>query len=139
MENDNSDEVNRLAYLQAAYTQQYELISNEIATYVLTRDSLMRSAELAERIGSVENANILAGNGSIMFAASTASIKRMMVYVGAGYVVEKSIEETKAFIEKLTKANEEAIQKLSAEKNKIERTLAEISYDLNALQGGAQQ
>ncbi|MEM3211867.1 MAG: hypothetical protein QXR85_00965 [Candidatus Micrarchaeaceae archaeon] len=136
---DTDEEANRLAYLQAAYMQQYELISNEIETYTIAQESLLRNLELIEHIGSVENSKILSGNGGIMFNATTGKLDSVLVYVGAGYVVEKSLDEAKSFLQKLSRANEENINRLSAEKNRLEKMLIEVSHSADALQNRRQQ
>ncbi|MGC8547405.1 MAG: prefoldin subunit alpha [Candidatus Micrarchaeia archaeon] len=141
MENsDNTEEdINRLTYLQAVYTQQYELISNEIATYSLAQETLLRNKDLLENAKGIEDSNVLMNSGNIFFEAKTGKMDKVLVYVGAGYVLEKTAEEAKKFVDERSKETAEILEKLVKERSKIEQTLVEINYSLSALQSKAQQ
>ncbi len=138
MEENEEEDLNRLAYLQAAYTQQYELLTQELATYTLAKESLSRSIEMLENSKNIENSKILVNNGAIFFEAKTEKIDKVLVYVGAGYSVEKSIEEAKSILDKMLNENNEIIKKLNQEKDEVDKALMRINYSITALQARSQ-
>ncbi|MGC8629074.1 MAG: prefoldin subunit alpha [Candidatus Micrarchaeia archaeon] len=129
------NDINRLVYLQAAYTQQYEILSNELATYSIAQQSLLKNIDMLENYSKIVNSKMLVNTGSILFEATAGKFEKVLVYVGAGYAVEKTVDEAKEFLKKNEKETADTIERLIKERNKIEQTLLEIGYDLNILQG----
>lgn len=128
----------QLRYLQNIYSQQYEVIENEIATFGIAMGSVQRNIDLLEKKAKIENSNILInGEGGTYIEASIKSINKLIVYVGAGYLVEKGAEEAKDFLKGNEKKQEEALKRLIGDKQKIEKELVDISYKLSLLEQGA--
>ena len=125
----------QLRYLQNIYSQQYEAIENDIATYTIANTSLRRNLDLIERAGSVQNSNIIiSGEGGAYIPAKIAKVDKVMTYVGAGYMVEKSVSDAAEFLKGNLNSSETFLNKLVADKQKIERELIDISFKMNALQ-----
>ncbi len=131
----SDDEVMQLRYLQSLYTQQYEVLENEIATYSFTIAAVERNINILEDSGRIEGSNVLlSGEGGTYIEASVKSMQKVITYVGAGYLVEKDVAEAKAFLDANKKRQEEDFRKLIAEKQRLESELIDLSYALSSTQ-----
>ncbi|MCL5008397.1 MAG: hypothetical protein M1156_00715 [Candidatus Marsarchaeota archaeon] len=59
--------------------------------------------------------------------------------MGSGYLVEKSVLEAKEFIEANQKNQEVMLNKLDAERKKLQNELISIAYKMESMQQGRQQ
>jgi prefoldin alpha subunit len=125
----------QLRYLQNVYSQHYEALENDVATYTIANTSLQRNIDLLENAVTLENSNIIiSGEGGAYIPAKISKVDSVMTYVGAGYLVEKSVAESSEFLRKNQKKSEEFLNRLMSDKQRIERELMDISFKLNALQ-----
>ncbi len=132
---EREDEVNRLFYLQSLYNQQYEALMSELTTMSMAEGALERNLGLLNKKDMVKGANILvSGEGGTYFEANVKDIKKVMTYVGAGYLVEKEAAQAKEFIEKSIEQSKAAIAKLLDEKQKLETEIMRIQYTIDAMQ-----
>lgn len=123
----------QLRYLQSVYSQQYELLQNEIATFTMALGSTQKNADLLENRDKISNSTILiSGEGGAYIEASIKSIDRAIVYVGAGYLVEKSAEEAMEYLKTNAAKQEETMKRLVADRQRIEKELMDISFKLSA-------
>lgn len=130
----------QLRYLQNIYSQQYEAIENDIATYTIANTSLQRNIDLLEHSGSIENSNIIiSGEGGAYIPAKISKVDKVMTYVGAGYMIEKSVADAAAFLRANQKSSEAFLNRLVSDKQRIEKELIDISFKMNALQAQQQQ
>lgn len=128
----------QLRYLQNVYSQQYELLENEIAAFTLAMGSVQKNIDILEGKGRLENSSILInGDGGVYIEASIKSISKVLVYIGAGYLIEKNAEEAKELLQTNSKKQEEAFRKLVSDRQRVEKELVDISYKLSALEQGA--
>lgn len=128
----------QLRYLQNVYSQQYELLENEIATFSLGMSSVQRNLDILDNKGTFANSNILINaEGGAYIEGSIKEIKKVIVYAGAGYLVEKNVEDAKEMMKETQKKQEETIKKLVGERQKLQNELMDISYKLSALEQGA--
>jgi prefoldin alpha subunit len=126
--------VAQLRYLQNIYSQQYEFLENEIATYSLALNSMRRNSELIENTSRLSNSKILVnGEAGMYFEAGVGIMEKVIAYVGAGYLVEKSLEEAKEFAKSNERRSEEGLRKLISDKQKVEKELMDISYKLSSV------
>lgn len=124
---------NQLKYLQSIYSQQYEILENEIATFTLSINSIQRNMQLLENANRLEGAKILInGEGGTYIEAGINSVKKVITYIGAGYLVEKDVEDAKSFLIGNEKKQEESLKRLAAERQKIEKELVEIALKLSS-------
>lgn len=131
------EEFNRLVYLQNAYSQQYEAVTNEITTFGIAQGALQRSLELLNRKDDIRNASVLlSAEGGSYIEASIRGIDRVITYVGGGYLVEKDVEGAKAYISKNVESSEEAIKRLAADRKRLAEEMMRIQYAIEALQQG---
>lgn len=131
------DEINRLFYLQSLYNQQYEALMSELTTLSVATAALERNLSLMEKKDEVKGANILVnGEGGTYFEANVKDIKKVITYVGAGYMVEKEVEQAKTFLKKSMEASRNTIGKLAQDKQKLEGEIMRIQYAIEAMQQG---
>ncbi len=125
----------QLQYLQNIYSQQYQAIENDVATYTIANTSLQRNIDLLDHASELENSNIIiSGEAGAYIPAKVSKVDMVMTYVGAGYLVEKSVADASAFLRANQKKGEEFLNRLLSDKQRIERELMDISFKMNALQ-----
>ena len=130
-----NEAISQLRYLQNIYSQQYELLESQISTYIISIDAILKGLDVLNNTAMISGSQILVNTGpGIYVEGKIGSTKNMLVYVGAGYIVEKSAEEAKIFIESNKQKQEEVLKKMTAEKSKIQSELLDILYKLEALQ-----
>jgi prefoldin alpha subunit len=127
----------QLRYLQNVYSQQYELLENEIATFTLAMASTQRNVDMLGSKARLENSNILInGETGVYLEAHIKKVDKAVIYVGAGYLVEKSLADAEEYLKTNVKKQEETFRKLVNERQKIEKELVDISYKLAAIDQG---
>ncbi len=132
---DNDEVLMQLKYLHDMYTQQYANIENSIATYSLTSTSINKNIELIEKSNSIENSEaMIGGDGGAYITAKINKISSIMTYIGAGYLVEKDIEQALAFLRENQKSSTEVLNRLVNEKQRLEREIFDLEYKMGALQ-----
>lgn len=125
----------QLRYMQSLYGQQYENLENNIATYTMTNTSLQRNIELLEKSKSMENSHIMiSGEGGAYVPAKIEKVNSVLTYVGGGYLIETTVDQSLEFLRANSKKGEEILNKILAEKKKVEKELVDIDLKLNALQ-----
>lgn len=141
MENDQKNNIDpkevtmQLRYLQNIYTQQYEVLSDELDNYTLTYNAIQKNIDLLSNITRVENSNILLNvDGGLYLEANTKGIKSVITYIGAGYLIQMNVDEAKILLSKNEKKGSEILKKLNSDKQKLENELIDINYKLNLLQ-----
>jgi prefoldin, archaeal alpha subunit/eukaryotic subunit 5 len=108
--------VAQLRYLQNIYSQQYEMIESEIATYSLALSAINKNIDMLEDPDKINNKEMLLnGEGGTYIVAKIKPVEQVITYVGAGYLVEKSLEDAKAFLNDNRKKQEENLRRLSEE------------------------
>ncbi len=131
---DMAEQADQLRYLYNVYAQKYEALLNEISLYVSAQNILLRNVDLMEHMSKIENSNgMLALEGGVYIDAKIGSVKKVLTYVGAGYIVEKSVADAKEYFRKNEADERTMLQKLNEEKLKTEKDLLEISYNLQTL------
>lgn len=119
----------QLQYLNNVYTQRYEILSDQIGNYSVAHDAIARNLIVVEKSQNLEDSNILVNcEGGTYLEAKVGKVHTVMTYVGAGYIVDKSIAEAKEFLTTNMKSGEAVINKLLAERQKVEKDLLDLSY-----------
>ncbi len=130
---DMQEMVAQLQYLQGVYTQRYDILNEQIATYNMAKEAVMRNMDMIDRASSMENKTILLNaDGGAYIEANIGKLDKMITYVGAGYLVEKPLPEAKEFLQATVKGGDAAVSRLVDERKKVEKELFDISYKLAA-------
>jgi prefoldin alpha subunit len=135
MEEKNKDEaIEQLQYLQTIYAQEYDNLLREITNYNAVYNATRRNLEVLNNIDSLQNNKVLVNlEGGTYIDANIGKIEKIMVYVGSNYIVEKSIEEAKLFLEESKKRQEEIINELNKQKQDIEKALIDIGIEIEKI------
>ena len=135
MEANNKEEViEQLRYLQSLYIQEYENLLNEITNYNLVYNATQRNIDVLENLGMLESSNILLNlEGGTYIEAKLNKVDKALVYVGSGYLIEKSIDEAKAFLKQNKQKGEELIKELNKRKEEIEKNLIDVAFELEKI------
>ncbi len=129
------DAINQLRYLQNVYSQQYEVLENQISTYSISIDAILKGIEALDKATKSEKSKTLINTGpGVYMEGEITNNKTTLTYIGAGYLVEKTIAEAKEFIETNKKKQEEVLKKLLSEKTKLQSELIDVMYKLESLQ-----
>ncbi len=121
--------IEELRYLQQIYQNQYSLVGQEIDSRLAALEELGRSLKTLENADSVAGKGSLIHVGASVYMTGTISkAKSVVVGVGAGYLVEKSVDEAKGYISDINEREVQSINKLNKTKKDIESALVEISY-----------
>ena len=133
--NEAAEAIAQLRYMQNVYSQQYEFIQNEISAYIAELNALRGNLSIIENAPTLDNSKVLVDcDGGAYVEASLGKVQKMIVYVGAGYLVEKSLEDAKRFVNENSARREEMIRRLDGEKKKLESELVNIAYKLASMQ-----
>ncbi len=131
------EEANRLFYLQNLYNQQYEALMNEITTFGMAQAAIERNLTLLEKKDELKGSNILvSGEGGTYIEADIKDIKKVMTYVGAGYLIEKDIEQAREFLKKSAEVSKSTIGRMIQDKQKLENELMRIQFAIETMQQG---
>lgn len=125
----------QLQYLQNLYGQQYEYVEENLASYTIANNSVRRSIELLGSMDDVKGSKVLVSpDAGLYMEASIGDVKSVITYIGAGYMIEKSIDDARSFMEENQKKGEEVLMKLVSDKQKLEKELLDINYRMGVLQ-----
>ncbi len=130
-ENLKDETIEQLRYLQSIYAQEYENISKELANYNVVYEATKRNIEVLDNLPMLENGSILLNlESGTYIKAKINEIKEVMVYVGSGYLVEKSVDEAKEYLKDGQKKEEELIAELQKQKEYVEKELIDIAFEI---------
>lgn len=129
------EEINRLFYLQSLYNQQYEAIMNEIATFGIAQNALDKNIYLLDNKDRLKSSKILVNaDGGTYVEASIKEINGVVTYVGAGYLIEKDVQQARDFLSKGLEGTRSQMKKLVEEKKKLENELMKIEFAIGKIQ-----
>ena len=129
------EEINRLFYLQSLYNQQYEALMSELTTMSVAQAALERNLNLLDRKDAIKGTSILVNaEGGTYFEANVKDIKKVLTYVGAGYLVEKDAGQAIEFIKKNIEQSRSAIDKLVGDKKRLEDEMMRVQYAIESMQ-----
>jgi prefoldin alpha subunit len=128
------EEVAELSYFQQLYQGQYDSVSRSINTAIQILGEMNGVKETLDKIDEVKGRNTLSPIGTGTYLHSKAeNTDNVVVGVGAGYLVEKGIDDAKQFISKLIERQTNAINGMLRSKNEIEGALMDVSVRLERL------
>ncbi len=129
------EEIGRLLYFQNLYNQQYDALMNELTTFNVALTALERNLTLLNKKGDIEGSKILvSGEGGTYMEANVKDMKKVVTYVGAGYLVEKEIDKAKEFIQNNIQASRQTMEKLAGDKQKLEGELMKLQMAIDTMQ-----
>jgi prefoldin alpha subunit len=131
LENQGADE---LRYMQQVYQNQYTMIENSMNIVLRELQELNSAQKTLENIGLVNGKEILTGiGGDFYLPGKVEHPDKVLVGIGAGYVIEKDTDSAKMHVAGLIKKNTESLNSLTKSRKELEGALIEISYRLESL------
>ncbi len=131
---DQEMNLEQLKYMQGVYGQEYEALAANINGYVSLSVMMSRNIEFIENVERVKGSNMLLNlEAGTYMEVKASNTDKVFTYVGFGYVVEKSKDEAKAFLEENRKKTDEIVKKLTVDREKIETELMSIELKLNSM------
>ena len=119
-------------YMAQLYNDRYTALNTEIKELVADLGSLSNSKKTLEEFDSIKGRKILTPISNIMQIFSTAEASdKVLVSVGGGYILEKSIAEAQQFLDKMLDGKNRQLASMSKEKDTVENILLRLSYTLS--------
>lgn len=125
----------QLNYEMAVYREQMQLIKRETERISLTTIDLTNALKAVENIKQ-ERVLIPIGGGTL--AKGTITETKVLVPVGAQYLLEMERDDARREIEKRIEATKKAVEKLTEEFNKITQKLSEVTNEFRKIQSQEQ-
>jgi prefoldin alpha subunit len=121
-----------LRYIQQIYQNQYSVVGKELEGKNISIRELDAAQRSLESIDSIKDKEALMPVGyDVYLHARIAESSKPLVGVGAGYLVEKEVDEAKQYIAKEIEKKTKEINNLMRAKKEIEAALIEISYRID--------
>ncbi len=131
--NENTTELDELGYARQVYQNQYALVNNS------TQMVLQEMREMGASQRTLENIELLNGKESLIstgagvyIRAVPNNVRSVLVEVGGSYVVEKAVDDAKAFLSKQIDLKSAILNKLLKNKKELESALIDIEYKMNS-------
>ncbi len=129
------DAAESLHYLNDIYSERYASVTSEIRRVVEDIEDLNRASATLSNLGSLNGKGMLVPAGKYMLVPAIAEPNgKVLVEVGAGFLVEKESQAAEQFISEMVKSRSDYLNRLTAEKDKLENALLEISFKLSEQQ-----
>ncbi len=128
------EEMYTLRYLQQLYQSQYGALSSEInrvVSYLGELNAAQKAVESSDQISGREALVHLGAN--IYMAAKNKKLDNVVVSIGGGYLVEKTIIQVKQFLASKIERITEMFNKLIKNRNELAAALREISIKIDEI------
>ncbi len=132
-----NEQLERLAYEYQLLQAQAQLLAQNLELLTMGRNEFQAVKETLEGLKKVEDEKpeilVPIGAGSFL-KGIIVDRENAIVSVGAGYAVEKSLDDAIAYLEERVKEYDEAIAKTQEGLRKLEAQLNELAKKAQALQ-----
>ncbi len=128
------EETYTLRYLQQLYQSQYGAVSSEInrvVAYLGELNTAQKTIESADQIGGREALVHLGAN--VYMSAKSKKLDNVIVSVGGGYLVEKTITQAKQFLASKIEHITEMFNKLINNRNELVGAMQDVSLRLEEI------
>ncbi len=123
-----------LRYMQQVYQNQYSIIGNSINAVLRELQELNSAQKTLENMNLVQGKETLTGiGGDFYLTGKIHDPNKVLVGVGAGYVIEKDADSAKTHVAGLIKNHTESLNRLTKNRKELEDALIEISYRLETI------
>src|ERR671938_1164913 len=108
-----------------------ETITREATVTRLIGEARLASSAIQNVTGESEVESLMPVGIGVYIRALVPPVKKLLVNVGAGAIVEKSREDTVNYIESRIKEFEVALRQLSSQKQQIEMRMEQLQKQVN--------
>ncbi len=126
--------IEEFRYLQQVYQNQYMMLAQELSNRSDTLKQLDTALKTLEDMDMIKERDTLVpiGYGTYTKGRILGGDK-VILGIGAGYMLEKNIDEAKGFITKALDGETKYINKLTKTKKELEAALMDIAYKMEEL------
>ncbi len=134
-------EVQALRSYAAEYSQQYELLTQQVRFIESARAEALASIESLEALAAADGevSTLLNLGGGVSVRATVADTKKMLVGIGAGVTVEKSTEEALSFLRDRITEMDASGKRLSESLGKLQSQMSAVEQRMQEIYASAQQ
>lgn len=134
-------EVQTLRSYAAEYSQQFELLSQQLRFIESARAESLASIEALETLAAADGevSTLLSLGGGVSVRATVPDTKKMLVGIGAGVTVEKSTEEAVSFLRDRITEMDASGKRLSESLGKLQSQMAAVEQRMQEIYASAQQ
>ena len=134
-------EVQTLRSYAAEYSQQFELLSQQLRFIESARAESLASIEALETLAAADGevSTLLSLGGGVSVRATVLDTKKMLVGIGAGVTVEKSTEEAVSFLRDRIIEMDASGKRLSESLGNLQSQMAAIEQRIQEIYASAQQ
>ena len=134
-------EVQTLRSYAAEYSQQFELLSQQLRFIESARAESLASIEALETLAAADGevSTLLSLGGGVSVRATVLDTKKMLVGIGAGVTVEKSTEEAVSFLRDRNTEMDASGKRLSESLGKLQSQMAAVEQRMQEIYASAQQ
>ncbi|EET89800.1 MAG: prefoldin subunit alpha [Candidatus Micrarchaeales archaeon] len=131
---EKSESIFTLNYIRQVYQNQYLLTTKAIEASMDLLNDLNTTKVTLENMDSIKGHNILApiSNSSYLYGKVEAGDK-IIINIGAGYMIEETVEEAKSFVSRMIEKESKYITELSKNKGELESAILDLNYRLEQL------
>ena len=110
-----------------------DTITREATVTKLIEEARLASSAIQDVTGESEVESLMPVGIGVYMKALVPPVKKLLVNVGAGVIVEKSREDTVNYIESRIKEFEVALRQLSSQKQQIEMRMEQLQKQVNQM------
>ncbi|MCL4411278.1 MAG: prefoldin subunit alpha [Candidatus Marsarchaeota archaeon] len=131
---EKSESIFTLNYIRQVYQNQYLLTTKAIEASMDMLNDLNTTKVTLENMDSINGHSILApiSNSSYLYGKVEAGDK-IIINIGAGYMIEETVEEAKSFVSRMIEKESKYITELSKNKGELESAILDLNYRLEQL------
>ncbi|MDU9375605.1 Prefoldin subunit alpha [Methanocorpusculaceae archaeon Sp1] len=134
-------EVQALRSYAAEYSQQFDLLSQQLRFIETARAEALASVEALEALAAADGevSTLLSLGGGVSVRATVTDTKKMLVGIGAGVTVEKSTEDALSFLRDRITEMDASGKRLSESLGKLQSQMSAVEQRMQEIYASAQQ
>ena len=128
------EELYTLSYMQQLYQNQYSTIVSEINRDIQYLNELGALKKTLEGVELVMGRDVLVNLGANAYMNSRAEkLDSVLIDIGAGYVVEKSVDDAKLFVDARVERSTKMFNSLVKSRNELRDAIVEVARRIDTL------
>lgn len=126
--------LDELRYIQQVYQNQYTIAGNSINIVLQELQELNSAQKTLENTDIIKGKDTLNSIGAQFYMfGKVQDPNKVIVAVGANYLVEKDTDSAKEYVASLIQKRTESLNAITKSRKEIEKALIEISYKIESL------
>ncbi len=128
------EELYTLSYMQQLYQNQYNELASAINRNVQYLNELAALKKTLDESALVDGKEVLVDLGANAYLSSRVKkLESVLIDIGAGYIVEKSVEDAKLFVDSRTDRSTQSFNGLVKSRNELRDAILEVARRIDAL------